>query len=268
MTSKDTYRYDKVTMSILMRDFVFDKNSPNDDNVVPHFELKDLEGETISNADLFDGRPTLLTFGSRTCPMTVSSVDPLKTLYGEFGDEVQFVTVNVREAHPAEQIRQPGSMAKKMEHARAMKAELELPWTVLTDDLEGSFHRGMDPKPNSSYVVGPTGRILFRSLWASDIRALRRALQNVTEGRSPTKKQSTRTFGPLLRGLGYFHHTLRNAGPQAMRDMLLAAPPIAILGRIAGTFRRLAPDHRGVPALLTLIGVVGAIVGTVAAVLV
>ena len=126
MTSKDTYRYDKVTMGVLMRDFVFDKNSPKADNVVPHFELKDLEGETISNADLFDGRPTLLTFGSRTCPMTVSSVDPLKTLYGEFGDEVQFVTVNVREAHPAEQIGQPGSMAKKMEHARGRAPSIGL----------------------------------------------------------------------------------------------------------------------------------------------
>ncbi len=51
-----------------------------------------------------------------------------------------------------------------------------------------------------------------------------------------------------------------------MRDMLLAAPPIAILGRIAGTFRRLAPDRRGIPAFLTLIGAVGAIVGTAIAV--
>jgi len=59
---------------------------------------------------------------------------------------------------------------------------------------------------------------------------------------------------------------LEQAGPQAMRDMLLAAPPIAILGRIAGTFRRLAPDRRGIPAFLTLIGAVGAIVGTAIAV--
>ena len=155
-------------------------------------------------------------------------------------------------------------MAKKTEHARALKAELELPWTVLTDDLVGRFHRAMDPKPNSSYLVGPTGQILFRSLWASDIKSLREALQNVTEGRSPTKKQSTRTFGPLLRGLGYFHHTLRNAGPQAMRDMLRAAPPIAILGRIAGTLRRIAPEHRGISAFLVLIGIVGTFVSTVA----
>ena len=45
------------------------------------------------------------------------------------------------------------------------------------------------------------------------------------------------------------------------------APPIAILGRIAGTFRRLAPDHRGIPAVLALIGTIGAIVGTAVAVL-
>ncbi len=51
-----------------------------------------------------------------------------------------------------------------------------------------------------------------------------------------------------------------------MRDMLLAAPPIAILGGIAGTFRRFAPDHRGIPAFLALIGTIGAIVGAAVAV--
>ncbi len=60
---------------------------------------------------------------------------------------------------------------------------------------------------------------------------------------------------------------MRYWNKQAMRDMLLAAPPIAILGRIAGTFRRLAPDHRWIPAFLTLIGAVGAIVGTAVAIL-
>ena len=54
---------------------------------------------------------------------------------------------------------------------------------------------------------------------------------------------------------------------EAMRNVLLAAPPIAILGRIAWTFWRLAPDHRGIPAFLTLIPTIGVIAGTAIAVL-
>ena len=253
MTSHDNYRYDKVTMGVLMRDFVFDKAAPKADDVVPAFELVDAEGARVTNDDLFDGRPTLLVFGSKTCPMTVSSVDPLKVLYGEFGDAVRFVTVNVREAHPAEQIRQPKSINEKIEHATALKAELDMSWTVLSDDLDGSFHRAMDPKPNSTYVVDPTGRILFRSLWAGDVKSLRLALQEVTAGRAPIKKQSTRTFGPLMRGIGYFYETLGKAGPQAKRDMVFAAPPIAMLGRIAAVFKRLGPEHRGVAAFATAV---------------
>ena len=110
------------------------------------------------------------------------------------------------------------------------------------------------------------GRLVFRSLWARDEQALRSALPSVVDERPLATHESNYTIGPLVRGLGCFHEVLQQAGPQAMRDMLLAAPPIAILGRIAGTFRRFAPDHRGIPAFLALIGTIGAIVGAAVAV--
>lgn len=137
--------------------------------------------------------------------------------------------------------------------ATELKAELDLPWTVLTDDLDGSFHRAMDPKPNSAYVIDPTGRILFRSLWAGDVKSLRHALQEVTTGRTPIKKQSTHTFGPLMRGIGFFYETLGKAGPQARRDMIFAAPPITLLGRLAKVFCRLKLEHRGVAAFARVV---------------
>lgn len=107
------------------------------------------------------------------------------------------------------------------------------------------------------------GRLVFRSLWAGDEQALRSALPSVVDERPLATHESNYTIGPLVRGLGCFHEVLQQAGP---RDMLLAAPPIAILGRIAGTFRRFAPDHRGIPAFLALIGTIGAIVGAAVAV--
>ena len=160
---------------------------------------------------------------------------------------------------------QPRTFEQKLEHARRLKQQFDIPWTVASDDIDGTLHRALDTKPNAAYLMGVDGRLVFRSLWAGDDQALRSALQSVVNEQPLAASESTYTVGPLVRGLGYFHEVLQQAGPQAM---LLAPPPIAILGRIAGTFRRLAPDHRGIPAFLMLIGMIGAIVGTAVAVFV
>ncbi len=158
---------------------------------------------------------------------------------------------------------QPRTFEQKLEHARGLKQQFGIPWTVASDDIDGTLHRALDTKPNAAYLMDVGGRLVFRSLWAGDEQALRTALQSVVDEQPLVTSESTYTVGPLVRGLGYFHEVLQQAGPQAM---LLAAPPIAILGRIAGTFRRLAPDHRWIPAFLMLIGTIGAIVGTAVAV--
>lgn len=41
MTSNDKYRYENVTMGVLMRDFVFDKNAPKANDFVPEFWSRD-----------------------------------------------------------------------------------------------------------------------------------------------------------------------------------------------------------------------------------
>jgi len=264
-SSTSKYRYDRVTMGILMSDFAFSKDSAAPGDQFPNFQVASTDGEMIAKEHFLGKRPLLVVFGSTTCPMTVSSIESLKRLHKQFGDRVSFVTLNVREAHPAENMPQPRTFEQKLEHARRLKQQFDIPWTVASDDIDGTLHRALDTKPNAAYLMDPNGQIIFRSLWAGDDQALRSALQSVVDEQALAANQSTYTVGPLMRGLGYFHEVLQQAGPQAMRDMLLAAPPIAILGRIAGTFRRLAPDHRGIPAVLTLIGTIGAFVGTTVA---
>ncbi len=263
-TSK--YRYNRVTMGILMSDFAFSKGSAASGDLFPDFKVASTDGDVIAKEHFLGKRPLLVVFGSATCPMTASSIESLKRLHAEFGDRVTFVTLNVREAHPAENMPQPRIFEQKLEHARRLKQQFDIPWTVASDDIDGAFHRALDTKPNAAYLMDVDGKLAFRSLWAGDEQALRSALQSVVDEQPLVASESTSTIGPLVRGLGHFHEVLQRAGPQAMRDMLLAAPPIAILGRIAGTFRRLAPDHRGIPAVLTLIGTIGAIVGTAVAV--
>jgi hypothetical protein len=199
--------------------------------------------------------------------MTASSIASLKRLHTQFADRVAFVTLNVREAHPAENVAQPHTFEQKLEHARRLKQQFDLPWTVASDDIDGTLHRALDTKPNAAYLMDVDGRLVFRSLWAGDEPALGSALQSLVDAQPMAASESTYTIGPLARGIGHFHEVFRQAGPQAMRDMLLAAPPIAILGRIAGAFQSVTPDRRAFPAVLLLFGAIGTIAGTVVAVL-
>ncbi len=104
-TSK--YRYNQVTMGILMSDFAFSKGSTTPGELFPDFKVASTDGEMIAKEHFLGKRPLLMVFGSATCPMTASSIESLKRLHAQFGDRVMFVTLNVREAHPAENMPQP-----------------------------------------------------------------------------------------------------------------------------------------------------------------
>ncbi len=250
----DGYRFTRLTPKVLMSDFRFKKMAPRAGDRLPELELVTTRGETIKTTDHVGSKPLLLIVGSVTCPMTASSMPPLKRLHAEFGETIAFLMVNVREAHPAEHYPQPETAEDKLAHARALKEQHEIPWTVATDDIDGTLHRGLDTKPNAAYLIDVDGIIAFRALWAGDEAGLRRALASASRGEAPIKRQSRALFGPLARGMGYFQQVLGRAGPQAQRDMLWAAPPILLVGRLAALFGPLPLERRGLAALLTIAG--------------
>ncbi|MFQ5973530.1 MAG: TlpA family protein disulfide reductase [Alphaproteobacteria bacterium] len=259
--SGNDYRYKRVTPKVLMSDFRFKKTAPRAGDPLPELELVTTRGEPIKTTDLFGPKPLLLVLGSVSCPMTASSIAPLKRLYAEFGEKVAFLTLYVREAHPAEHYPQPETAEEKLAHARILKEQHEIPWTVAADDIDGTLHRGLDSKPNAAYLIDVDGTIAFRALWAGDEAGLRRALASVSHGDKPTKPQSRALFGPLAKGMGYFQQVLDRAGPQAQRDMLRAAPPILLVGRVAALFRPLPLERRGLAALLTIAGSAAVAIG-------
>src|SRR5918994_5949711 len=114
--------------------------------------------------------------------MTASAGPVLKQLYGEFRNRVKFLTLYVREAHPGERYRQPSTFEQKREHARAYKSRDEIPWPIAVDDVDGSLHRRLDPKPNAVYIIDSNGVVAFRALWSNDERPVRDALKSLTAG--------------------------------------------------------------------------------------
>ncbi len=246
------YRYNRFTTSLLLRDMRFRKGAAGPGDLVPAFNLITTEDEELTNQDVFGIRPVLLVFGSITCPMTASAMPFLTQLHSEFGDRVDFILLNVREAHPGEYFQQPLTLVEKLEHARALKQLYAVSWPVATDTIEGSLHRALDPKLNSAFLINTAGIIVYRSLWTSDQKAVRQALESVVAGRAPGKPQSQALLIPVARAMGQVQKVMDRAGPQAVKDLWRAGLPMALAGRVATIFSPFSRDQRGVAAVLTL----------------
>lgn len=230
------YQYKKFTTSLMLRDMRFGGSALKLGDELPQFDLPVIDGDRFTSRGN-NGRPFLLITGSITCPMTASGMPALKRLHAEFSDDVDFVTLYVREAHPGENFGQPSTLEEKSAHAAAMKREYEVPWTVAVDTMDGGLHKTLDSKPNDAYLVDADGKIVFRSLWSSDESALRAALVSVVNGDKPLRSQSIAFIGPVLKSMAYVIKTMRLAGPQASRDLLRSAPPMYLMAWVVSLFR-------------------------------
>jgi len=135
--------------------------------------------------------------------------------------------VNVREAHPGANVPQPRSFEEKRAHAALLRDVHDLSFEVAIDDIEGSLHRAMSPKPNSAYLLGSDGSILFRAHWANATGDLEAALGNVTSGLPLRRTESRGPTRPVWPTVRYVARVLDRAGSGAWNDMWRAAAPMA-----------------------------------------
>lgn len=248
----DNYLYKHFTTALLFRDLRFAKKSAGPGDPFPSFELFTTSRDSLNNRNVFADKPVLVIFGSMTCPMTASAAPSVQSLYDEFGEQIDFIMLYVREAHPGEHFTQTESMREKLEHARALKEFYDIPWTVAADTVDGDLHRALDPKPNAAFLMNREGIILFRSLWAADRDAMRQALDAAAAGQVLERKQSQALIGPVTRAMGRVQEVMERGGPTAVKDLWLAGFPMALAGRIATLFSPLSPDQRGIAAVMTL----------------
>jgi alkyl hydroperoxide reductase subunit AhpC len=147
----------------------------------PDFKATSLEGENIRLSDFAKQKNVLLIFGSATCPMTAGSIAGINQLYDRFrGDEIEFLFIYVREAHPGEVIPAHRSMREKIEAARLLRDEEDMQMPILVDDLRGSIHRRYSRLPNPSFLIDKSGRVAFLSLWSKP-EAIGAAIEELLE---------------------------------------------------------------------------------------
>jgi hypothetical protein len=154
--------------------------------------------------------------------------------------------VNVREARPGAAFPQPGTPAAKTEAAERLRELHDFEFGMAVDDPDGTLHRALGPKPNSAYLLGTDGRILFRAQWANDTRGLAEALSAVSGGRAPFRTRSGGVLKPTLKMLRNIAPALDRAGAGAWADMWRVAPPLAAVA-LALKILGVRPTQRRLP---------------------
>ena len=143
----------------------------------PDFELPSTDGSRVRLRDL-RGQPVLVHFISYTCPVTRGGVSTMRELHGLYGEEVRFVEVLVRQAHPGERHGAYRSHEDKLEDARAFVREEHITWPVLTDDLEGTVQRAYGGLAAAVYLIDGRGTVAFCGAWGQ-APALRQAIDEL-----------------------------------------------------------------------------------------
>ena len=130
----------------------------------PDATLWTLDGREVRLSDYLRDKPLVLETGSITCPMYGASVAPMQEVAADHPG-LDFVVMYVREAHPGERTGAHASLRAKIGTAEASNAHYGERRTVLVDDTDGTAHRLYGAMPNSVFVIGPDGTVLYRTLW-------------------------------------------------------------------------------------------------------
>jgi peroxiredoxin len=250
------YRFEHFSLGLMLGDLRFGRNALKPGQTVPNIEVYTADFQPIKLHDLVSKKALLIVTGSLTCPMTASSLPDLNALQTQFGQDIAFALLYVREAHPGASYAQPEALDQKIANAKTLANKHVVSWPVIIDGIDGPLHQLLDSKPNSVHLINHEGLILFQSLWAGDGTAVKRALAEVANTDSISGSISQRMMGPLMRGAGFMDETLRLAGSGAYRELLLGVAPMALLAKLASLNRFLPKHIRGYGALLLLLSVV------------
>lgn len=255
------YRYDHPRIyPDILNDMIMKKSDLGPGNHVSLPDLVTHDNQHLGWPGPGDDRPLFLVFGSITCPVTESAASGLKRLHQDYGHALRFVMVNVREAHPGGRVPQPKTAEAKLQRARELRQRHQIPFEVAADDPDGTLHRMFGGRPNSAYVIGIDGTVLFRAQWANETGAIGRALADIAAKRPVRRPAVTRTLPAIAKMIGFMGPVLRTAGRGAAWDTWKVAPPLGFMMLVSNLFFFLPRRHRGLPTMiLTAIGIAAAI---------
>lgn len=152
------------------------QDGPQLNSAAPDFELPEPgSGKKIHLASYTASKPTVLVFGSYSCPNFRSSADALAAMRKRYGASVNFLLVYIREAHSTDKwqstrnardgiaIAPAANMAEKEEHAAMCSRKLHLDFPAVVDGMDGAVETAYSAWPSRALIVGTDGRVLYNS---------------------------------------------------------------------------------------------------------
>jgi peroxiredoxin len=242
----DRYNYKRFTNDILLADAAKTGfgNGPEPGEQAPDFKGRTLDGEMIRLSDYKDKSNVVLTFGSATCPFTAGSIGGMNDLFADYSgrEDVAFLFVYVREAHPGEKLREHRSLKQKIRAAELFRNEEEVEIPVVVDDLDGKIHKKYGKLPNPTYLIDKSGGVAFRSLWTR-AKMVEEALQELlrVQREENTDRAIVRdgedTSASMTYAMLHSHRALERGGKKAIRDF---REELGRTGVLADTASRIA----------------------------
>jgi peroxiredoxin len=240
------YNYKTFSNDILLADAAKTGfgDGPEPGERAPDFQGRTLDGDTIRLSDYEGKSNVVLTFGSATCPFTAASIGGMNDLFAKYvdRDDVVFLFVYVREAHPGEKLREHRSMKQKAHAAALFRDEEEVEIPIVVDDLDGKIHKKYGKLPNPTYLIDKSGRVAFRSLWTR-AKTVQDALEELlrVEQEENTDHAIVRdgedTDISMTYAMLHSHRALERGGKKAIRDF---RDELGRGGRLAETASRIA----------------------------
>jgi hypothetical protein len=160
--------------------------------------------------------------------VTTGSVEPLSKLHALWGDEVAFVDVVIRQAHPGPGAPTYRNFEEKMRDAEAYQREFGIEWPVLVDDLGGTTHQVYGGLADPTYLIDRDGRVAFYVMW-THAPTLHKAIEQLMrqDGRGVAGGGMDRT-PHILPAMTDGWNGLRRGLPQSLIDMETAAPTTGV----------------------------------------
>ncbi len=149
---------------------------PQPGEMAPDFELRTADNSTTVKLSSFRGKkPVVLAFGCFTCGNYRTYSETVEELYKLWKDDVEFVRVYVREAHPVADERaatstnalagilfkQPTTLEERCDIAMKFTSAMHVTTPLLVDGIDNRVGQTYGAWPDRLYVVDRSGRIAF-----------------------------------------------------------------------------------------------------------
>ena len=135
----------------------------------PDFSLRTYDGSQVITLSELRGKPVVLVFGSCTCPPFVRSTSMINSLVKEYREDVNFLMVYIREAHPIGgrevpnnqyQVNAPTTLSQRCELAEDFDDRIEMQMPIVVDTINDTVADVYAPWPNRMVVVDGSGKIV------------------------------------------------------------------------------------------------------------